>query len=105
MFFLVFQIRFLMKSHAFVRENFPKVLNFKKEGNTQIFLNCYIYWLCRSTVTLNICQSKTSDMKNLKIINTSIFCKTFEICEPLLTVKHYIGQSSHKFTIHINTNN
>ncbi|XP_052245937.1 sterol O-acyltransferase 1-like isoform X2 [Dreissena polymorpha] len=27
------QLRFMMKSHAFVRENFPKVLAFKKEDN------------------------------------------------------------------------
>ena len=32
-----FQLRLMMKSHAFVRENFPKVIAFSSEGNLVSF--------------------------------------------------------------------
>ena len=41
LFFFIFQIRLMMKVHAFVRENAVKVLNYKK--GTDIFLSLVVF--------------------------------------------------------------
>ena len=38
-----FQLRFMMKSHAFVRENFPKVLSYDSKGKGHNYV-LFIDW-------------------------------------------------------------